>query len=118
MEESNKESKQAITALAKVEQLSFDGAQPSGHILRMEDIGTPQNNRLDKQWFQAEYKSDSNGKGYVSLALTGNPNDKNHNFDLPNVAFGTSEKYTNYRVLSTKSDTGYSLALFDLVESK
>jgi hypothetical protein len=109
----NASSKQVITANSGIDQLSFNGAKYSGHILGVEDIGTSQN-QLDKQWFKAEYKDDKSGGSYVTLTLTGKPNDKNHDYDLPNVAFGTSDKFKFDNLLATKSDTKYQLALFDV----
>lgn len=107
-------SKQVITANTAIDQVSFNGVEYSGHILGVEDIGTSQNNQLDKQWFKAEYKDDKSVGSYVALTLTGKPNDKNHDYDLPNVAFGTSDKFKFDRLLATKSDTKYQLALFDV----
>lgn len=106
--------KQVITSKAAIDNRSFNGAQYSGHILGLEDIGTPQNKRLDKQWFNAEYKDDKAGGAYVTLELTGNPNDKNDKYDLSYIAFGYTDEDHSNGVLATKSDTKYKFTLFDV----
>ncbi|PWN38588.1 uncharacterized protein FA14DRAFT_160054 [Meira miltonrushii] len=103
-----------VTAEKRTDQLTLDGETYTGHILRFHTIGTPQSKRLDKQWFEAKHQDDKAGGAYVTLELTGNPNNKNADYDLPNAFFGTYDKNGLDRVLVTKSNTNYKLTVFDV----
>lgn len=79
----------------------------SGRALRRQADATSTGNLLDRQWFYANYINGQYGP-YITLQLTGNPNDKNTEYDLPYAA------YFNDHDTATKKNTGYTYTLFNV----
>jgi hypothetical protein len=80
----------------------------SGYPLRIQDVASANNTLLDRQWFYAYWKNDKVGDPYVTLQLTGNPNDNDDTFDLPFAAYNQNIS------TSTKRNTGRVFTLFDV----
>lgn len=80
----------------------------SGYPLRIEDVASSNNTVLDRQWFYAYWKNDKAGGPYVTLQLTGNPNDNDDTYDLPYAAYNQNIS------TSSKRNTGHVFTLFDV----
>lgn len=87
---------------------AYIDAYGKGHALKVFDASTATDPLLDRQWWHAQLKKDKKGGSYIIMQLTGNPNDKDHSYDLP---FSTYyEEYSE----ATMQDTGLKFTLFEV----
>lgn len=84
-------------------------ASDDGHALHIQNAASSNNGLLDRQWWYAYWKNDKQGGAYVTLQLSGNPNDSNQDYNLPYASIDGDSHVT-----STSSNTGYTYTLYDI----
>lgn len=80
-----------------------------GHALHVQNAASSNNGLLDRQWWYAYWHNDKQGGAYVTLQLSGNPNDSNHDHDLPYAGINSESQ-----LIASSSDTGYTYTLYDI----
>ncbi|PWN38572.1 uncharacterized protein FA14DRAFT_177834 [Meira miltonrushii] len=84
-------------------------ASDKGHALHIQNAASSNNGLLERQWWYADWLNDKSGGEYVTLQLSGNPNDANQDYNLPNADID----YDGH-VTATSSYTGFTYTLFDI----
>lgn len=80
------------------------------HGLQLNDCSGANDDVLDRQWWYAYYHDDKPGGAYVTLNLSGNPNDDDQTYNLP-----AAETYDgNYVHVKSSDDAGRTLNLYDI----